>query len=203
MKSAVALGFVMVAGLMALPAYAQAPAPAAEPPAKVGAATYRGFVVETVYPLKIASYLAPTAITPRARPGSMATPEDTIIEMASSMKARDFAWNSRLWTPASLRDMTARDAAAGKTPAYWAESWQKYANLTFHFTTRIDYAKYVLIQYEVKEPGGNTVLKDTMALEQVGKTWFLTQALAADPVVTHWSDPRGRVQVAPEALFNK
>jgi hypothetical protein len=42
-----------------------------------------------------------------------------------------------------------------------------------------------------------------MALENVGGKWYLPQALAADPILMRWNAPGGRIQVAPNTLFNK
>jgi hypothetical protein len=173
------------------------------PAVRLAPALFRGLIVETVYPLKVSKYVETTRIELRTQSGSTATPEDTLIEMISSMKARDFAWNSKLWTPASRQDMAAHDAAQGRTPGDWTRAWPKYPTLSFWFVTRIEYGKYVLIQYEAKQADGTTALKDTMAFEKVGNSWLLTQALAADPVLLHWDEPTGRVQIAPDSLFRR
>jgi hypothetical protein len=195
-------GFVLMLGASAL-LHAQPQAPEVSPAVKLAPPVFRGLTVETVYPLKVAKYLEPTRIELRSRPGSTATPEDTLIEMVSSMVAQDFQWNSRLWTPESLKGMAAHDAARGRTPADWVKTWAKYKSLSFYFATRVEYARYVLIEYEAKAPDGSMAFKESMGFEKVGNSWLLTQALAADPVLLHWDNPSGRVQVAPEALFTK
>ncbi len=126
-----------------------------------------------------------------------------MVEMMSSMKAKDFNWNSTLWSPNSLKDMQARDEKRGKKPADWIKSWEREAAFTYTLLNRVEYGKYVLIEYQATNAEGKSAYKDTMALEKINGKWFLTQALAADPVLAHWNEPSGRVQVASDTIFNK
>lgn len=169
----------------------------------VGQPRLSALIVETVHPLTISQYSQPAPIVTVARRGTQGSPEDVLVEMISSMKAKDFAWNSSLWSSESLKQMQARDAARGKQPADWIKTWEKEAGLSYSLLHRIEYGKYVLIEYEAKNPAGKSAYKDTMALEKIGGKWFLTQALAADPVLMHWNAPGGRVQIAPDAVFDK
>ncbi len=195
---------LLLCALLAAPVLAQQPKKEVSPEFGVSQARLTTLVVETVYPMKVMSYEGQRIIVPRKRgTKSGATPEDVLVDMVSSIKAKDFEWNSALWTPASLAGMKQRDAANGKTPADWIKLWENDATRSFELLTRVEYGKYVLIEYSVKESTGKQVYKDTIATEKLNGKWYLTQALAADPLLMHWNAPGGRVQVAPDTVFNK
>lgn len=198
-------GFSVAMALMVLSGAALAQGSTANPQSHYPIETARltNLIVETVYPLKVAKYQTQEPLAPRTRSMSQATPEDVIVEMVSSMKAKDFNWNSALWDAESLKSMQARDAERGKKPSDWAKGWEREAQRSFVMLNRIEYGKYVLIEYEARNPDGKTAYKITMALQKVNGKWFLTQALSADPVLMHWNAPTGRVQIAPDTVFNK
>jgi hypothetical protein len=168
-----------------------------------GAKRYKTLAVETVYPYSIESYQSSPPLVLSGVSHTQATPEITMVEMFASMRGGDWTWNSSLWSPESLKEMDTRDRAAGKKPSDWIKLWQQEANRTYHLLNRIEYGKYVLIEYEAKEASGKKAIQDTMALEKIGEKWYLTQALAADPILMHWNNPAGRTQVAPNTLFKK
>lgn len=121
--------------------------------------------------------------------------------MLSSMRAKDWDWNSSLWTKESLEQMKSRDAARNKTPSDWIKTWAQEDSLSYRAMTRIDYGKYVLVEYAAVKSDGHQAYKDTIALERFEGRWALTQALAADPVLMNWNAPSGRVQVSPSTYL--
>lgn len=168
-----------------------------------GAKHFKTLIVEAVYPYSIEGYKPHRLPDLAAVTRSQQTPELTMIEMFASMRNGDWNWNSSLWSPESLKKMNARDAAAGKTAQDWLKQWRKEADRSYRLLNRIEYGKYVLIEFEAKEPSGKLSYRDTMALEKIDGKWYLTQALAADPILTQWNSENRRVQVAPNTLFDK
>ena len=79
-------GLVLVLGASAL-LHAETRTAEVSSALKLAPPVFRGLTVETVYPLKVARYLEPARLELRPKPGSTATPEDTLIDMLSSMKA--------------------------------------------------------------------------------------------------------------------
>lgn len=168
-----------------------------------GAKRYTTLVVETAYPFSIESYKPHSPISLLGVSHSQLTPELTIIEMLTSMRAGDWNWNSSLWSPESLKQMNARDKASRRSPSDWITLWQKNANRKYQLFNRIEYGKYVLIEYgEVQEDRSKKAYRDTIALEKIDGKWYLTQELASDPISMHWNNTAGRIQIAPNTLFN-
>ena len=56
----------------------------------------------------------------------------------------------------------------------------------------------MIIEYEIDT--GQAKTKDSIALEKINDSWFLTQALANDPILMHWNNPKSRIQVAPSSF---
>jgi hypothetical protein len=134
---------------------------------------------------------------------SQATPEDVMAAMVSSMRAGDVAWNDSLWAPGSLAEMKRKDAATGQDASYWRRVWAEERNDKYFLTNRIEYGKYVMVQFEARRGEGRPTVDDNMIFEKIGGRWYLTQSLAADPVPPNWKSATGRIQVAPDALFNR
>lgn len=160
-------------------------------------------IVETVYPYSIESYKPHPILDLKTVARSQKTPELAMVEMFASMRSADWNWNSSLWSPESLKMMSARDAAAGRTPEYWQKLWRAASDRNYQLLNRIEYGKYVLIEYEAKDSMGKRVFLDTMALKKIDDKWHLTQELAADPILMHWKNSGKRVQVAPNTIFNR
>ena len=85
------------------------------------------------------------------------------------------------------------------------DSWKKYAQSTATLTRRIDYGRYVLIEYQIKlsSPEVNNLIIDTVILEKRFGVWKQTQSLANDPMLVHWDSLQRRIQIAPEAFYKK
>jgi hypothetical protein len=168
---------------------------------------FKILIVETAYPYKLSKYAPPMTIAFVREKAAISyeTPEDALISFFSSMNAKDFQWNSETWTDTSLRGMEARDLATKTSPDDWVAGWEKsYVGRQIELVSRIEYAKYVLIEYRMLPRSPNEkVFEDTLALTQENGRWKLTQELAADPMLTYWKTPNNRVQVAPNSLFNK
>lgn len=159
-------------------------------------------IVETVYPYKVETYAPGTNIPIVGKAlNKQDLPEDTVSALLSSMKAKDWDWNSQLWTPDSLKEMAMKDKQKGTTPQDWLKVWSKEANYQYVYVSRVLYSKFVLIEYEAQSVNGKKVYRDSIAMEQINGKWYLTQKLAADPILTHWNNPSGRVQAAPNNLF--
>jgi hypothetical protein len=172
-------------------------------PPLAGAKRFTTLIVETVFPYSVQPYASHAPLSLAEVPHTQASPEATLLEMLASMRSGDWGWNSSLWAPDSIKEMNARDLASHTTPADWVKRWRQRPPYAYQLLSRVEYGKYVLIHYEQKAAGAKKGSSDTMALENIGGKWYLTQALAADPILMHWNAPSGRVQVAPNTLFNK
>lgn len=159
---------------------------------------FRALVVETVYQYSVEDYANPTLISLVAQPQAKSQPENVIVDMLSSMVKKNFDWNFALWSPESRIEMARRDRLDGDTKEKWLERWRAYEGLTFHLTRRAEYSKYVLIEFKAYRQL-ELVITDTMALERVSGEWYLTQALAKDSILRHWSGQQSRVQQLPES----
>lgn len=165
---------------------------------------YSTLIVETVYPYKSESYVTKSFVIPINKTSyKQSTPEDVLSAMIASIKAKDWECNSSLWTPESIKDMIAKDKVANKKKEDWLRDWDKEINRNFIFLTKIQYGKYVLIEYEAQESNAKSIYRDTIAFEKINDKWYLTQKLAADPILMHWNNPKGRIQIAPDKLFDK
>jgi len=173
--------------------------------ATLGGRGYRSLTVEMTYVYSVTPYSPAYAVKLVDQKGaSYATPEDALIANLSSLAATNFAWNNQTWTAASVRDMEQRDRADGTTPRDWETRWKTlYAGKRFDLLNRIDYGRYVLIEYRVSGAPGGKPMVDTAALAKDGQQWKVTQELAADPILQHWNSPQRRVQMAPNSMFSK
>lgn len=172
-------------------------------PPLAGAKRYTTLIVESVFPFSVQPYAPHAQLSLADVPHTQVSPEATLLEMLASMRSGDWNWNSSLWSPESSKQMAARDAASHTTSADWIKRWKQRPLADYRLLNRVEYGKYVLIEYEEKAAGAKKGASDTMALENIGGKWYLTQALAADPILMQWNAPGGRIQVAPNTLFNK
>ncbi len=168
---------------------------------------YKTLSVETVYPYSIQTYTPPWSVstTVARAQARYDTPEACLEAYFSSMAAFDYSWNNQAWDSKSLAQMALGDRRDGMTPDKWIALWREnFAGRAFELLTKITYGKYVLIEYQrLPLAKGEPAAVETMALVLENKEWKLTQALASDPLLSHWKAPTGRVQVAPDALFEK
>ncbi len=186
-------------------AAAQPPKPVHKAGVALGTPAYRALTVEMVYTYSVTPYAPALRVVPvEPALASYATPEDALIANLSSLAAANFAWNNQTWTVPSVQEMEKRDKEQGETAAKWEARWKTlYVGKRFELLNRIDYSKYVLIEYRVTAQAGGAPIVDTASLVKEGGLWKLTQELAADPILVHWNSPQRRVQVAPASLFSK
>ena len=175
-------------------ASAQAPSPAS-------VREFRTLTVETVYPFAVTPYSRPNAITPNFLISLRTIPEDTVVQLFSSMIKGDWDWNSSLWTRESLALMREKDSIRGLAPQHWLGVWARRRLWTYELVSRIEYGKYVLIAYAAYDETKKSVESDTLVLTKVEEQWFLTQELLDDPVVDNWDAPNRRVRRAPNSLI--
>jgi hypothetical protein len=170
----------------------------------VSAPQYRTLVVETVFPYAVAKYTPPVAMPAAAVDGTpRSTPESVLFQMAAAMQAADYDRAIALWTPESQQLMHQREQASGQGKQHWQQLWRSTVRKNYQLLSRVSYGNYVLIEYQYQLGPAATVVTDTMALEQRDGSWYLTQALAADPMLLHWNNPAGRVQVLPDCYLSK
>lgn len=175
----------------------------AQPAAPVlGPVELRSLVVETVYPFKLQKYtpVVPVIKVP-ARSAMRTTPEQVLAEMVSSIAVGDFEWNSSLWDPKSRAAMEESDRRDGHGPAYWLAQWKPHANAAYRLLHRIQYGKYVLIEYEFGQAG--RLSKSTIALTNLQGQWYLTQDIAGEAILSSWNSPDGRVRTVPDGLIRR
>lgn len=166
----------------------------------------RNLIVERIYPYTVQKYTPPFAL-PEAAPsrGAASTPEEALACYFSSMKEGDFGWNNSCWTAESVSLMRQLDARNRRTPAQWVAEWRSfYPARDIVLLHRIEFARFVLIEYQTRRrDGAGSVTSDTLALTKAGDGWKLTQELADDPIMTHWRSDKPRVQLPPASLFSK
>jgi hypothetical protein len=168
----------------------------------LGPPEFRSLVVETVYPFKLQKYAPVLAIAKvQARATLRATPEQTLSEMVSSIAAGDFEWNSSLWDPKSRASMAERDRQDGHGPEYWLSQWKPHAKAAYRLLHRIEYGKYVLIEYERSDAGRQS--KSTIALLAHQGQWYLTQEIASEAILSSWNAPENRVRVVPDGMIRR
>jgi len=167
--------------------------------------SFKALTIETIAPYTVYQYTPPYLIKmiESAAAARYSTPEETLIAFFSSMTKGDVVWNNEMWTIESLSLMKQRDKAEGKTDETWRKQWlDSFPYVNVRLLNRIEYASYVLIEYEVIKKADAKSKTDTLALIKRGDRWFVTQELASDPILLHWKFP-GRVQAVPKTFFNK
>lgn len=171
-----------------------------------GAATSKTLIVEVVSPYLVRSY-QPAIEVRQNKDLSLAfnSPESAAITSISSVLNADFETNEKTWHEDALVELGKRDKQNKRGSNYWMDSWKKYAQSTATLTRRIDYGRYVLIEYQIKlsSPEVNNLIIDTVVLEKRFGVWKQTQSLANDPMLVHWDSLQRRIQIAPEAFYKK
>ena len=161
---------------------------------------FKTLIVETALPFTLVQYTPQVAVVPGEKKGAGAEPEHTVFQMFSAMRAADYDWNFSLWSQPSQVLMRKREAASGEGKEYWEKWWRRSGGRNYSLTSKISYGKYVIINYEFAHGSQGKKSEDNIALEQIDRKWYLTQVLAADPIMMHWASPTGRVQVMPNAF---
>ncbi len=193
---------VLAAAMVALPTLAGA-APSADSAYPLSTPVFKTLIVETVYPFAVAQYTPPVAMPATVKRAVPATPEEVMFQLFGAMAAADYDWNMSLWTPASRLDLQQRHAKPGEGKAYYESLWKKSRKSNCTLVSRVSHGRFLIIQYECASAGSGQRFKDTIALEKQGEQWFLTQALAANPLLDRWNAPGGRIQVTSDTMFKK
>lgn len=165
---------------------------------------FRTLVVETVLPFSVRQYQPAFELSLEKSAGALdfSTPEKAMASFFHTLDAGDYALNERCWTSASVLLNTQKNSESGKGPEYWANYWrQAYRGRKVELLHRIDYDRYVLIEYRVSlREGGRVLETDTLVLEQEGGKWLFTQSLADNPIHMAWKAPGSRIQVGPKTV---
>ena len=194
---------VLAAVLISVPVLACAAPGTAESAYPMSPAVFKTLVVETVYPFSVAQYAPPVVVPSTLARAVPTTPEQVMFQLFASMKAADYDWNMALWTPASRLEMQQRHAKAGQGKAHYEAIWKQSRRSNYTLAARVTHGRFLIIQFEYDSPGAAKRQNDTIALEKQGEQWFLSQELAANPLLERWNAPGGRIQVAPDTMFKK
>ena len=164
---------------------------------------YKTLIVETVYPFSVSTYTPPVPVPANVARTQHGTPEQLVFQLIAAIQAGDFDWNMSLWSPSSRAEMQRRQVQSGQGRAYWEGFWKESRKQNYTLVSQIIHGRFVIIEYEFESVGGGKRQRDTIALEKQGEQWYLSQDLAANPLLQRWNVPGGRVQVAPESMFKK
>lgn len=167
--------------------------------------TYRALTAEIVLPYLEKVYAKPIELRLSNDPasGALDTPEATLQTFFSALAAGDVAGSDRCWTDASRRFNKAKDAEEKRPANYWPQRWvETYGGKRIELLKRIEYAKYVIIEYSVSHPSvSQPIEQDTLALVQQGERWLLTQELGRNPIMfVTKAPPNGRIQLGPSVF---
>lgn len=173
--------------------------------AQDGQPRFKTLIVESVYQLKISTFVPPLRAPAKfdLKPGYLKcdfeVAEEAVFAYFDAMRATDVERANQCWTADSLRQLQDRDRQSGRNNDYWKQRWSRTYATGFDLTVlkRAEYGPFNIVQVQIRDSQGKAV-KDDFPLEQVGKYWKLTQKLAADPVLQYWDSDKTRVQVAPQ-----
>ncbi len=163
--------------------------------------TYNALTAEILLPYLEKTYAKPIELRLFNDPSrlDLATPEAALRTFFSSLVAGDVAWNDRLWTDASRRFNKAKDAEEKRPAGYWPQRWMEtYGGKRIELLKRIEYAKYVIIEYSVSHPSvSQPIEQGTLAFVKQGDRWLVTQELLGrNPIMfVTKAPPNGRVQL--------
>jgi hypothetical protein len=128
--------------------------------------------------------------------------EKTVAVWIKAMQAGQYDAALGYWDAPSKAQIADRNRALGKSPADWAGEWGRlYSGNKAVLTHKIKYGKFWLIAYSVKNPAGQLVLRETVALDNAGGKWQLTLALAENVVLSNWESDKQRIQRLAAPLY--
>lgn len=196
--------FVIFGGLTMPTAFAQ---DIEKPRLLADTAQNKTLVVEQVFPYTLIRYkpLTKLNLLKSRSEESYSGPEDALRSHFSSMHAKDYDWFLGTWSAASKQQMQLQNHSRGRDAAFWVAAWGKaLSGKQIELTSWLNYGKYVLIEYRIVSGTGDTnSFTDTIAMVKEKNQWKLTQELSADPILSHWNSPSGRVQIPSNTAISK
>ena len=152
-------------------------------------------VEETVHPFKIQRYQTGFEILAVEKYSVSQTPEIAVSNHINAMRNNDFEAALEVWDAVSKQKILELDSVRKIEKQQRLETWKTlFSGNRVILTSRIEYSKYIFIEYRVETLDAKFVAEETVALKAESGRYLLTLEMADSAVIQGWKKPGSRIQ---------